>query len=83
MGFNGIITFTNQYDEIVKYAPLENILLETDAPYLTPSPFRGKRNEPAFVRYVAEKIAQLKGISYNRVAEQTFENTKKLFEIKL
>ena len=83
LGFNGIITFTNQYDEIVKYAPLENILLETDAPYLTPSPFRGKRNEPAFVRYVAEKIAQLKGISYNRVAEQTFENTKKLFEIKL
>ena len=81
LGFNGIITFANQYNETVKYTPLENILLETDAPYLTPLPFRGKRNEPAFVKYVAEKIAELKGLSYNQVAEKTFENTKKLFNL--
>ncbi len=81
LGFNGIITFANQYDEIVKYSPLENILLETDAPYLTPEPFRGKRNEPLYVKYVAQKIADLKGLSYSQVAEKTFENTKKLFGI--
>ena len=81
LGFNGIITFAKQYDEIVKYAPLENILLETDAPYLTPLPFRGKRNEPAFVKYIAEKIAELKSLSYSQVAEKTSENTKKLFNL--
>lgn len=82
LGFNGIITFARQYDEVIKYVPLENILLETDAPYLTPLPFRGKRNEPIYVKYVAEKIAELKGLSYSHVAEKTFENTKKLFGIK-
>ncbi|MEK7203705.1 MAG: TatD family hydrolase [Patescibacteria group bacterium] len=83
LGFNGIITFANQYDEVVKFVPLEKILLETDAPYLTPLPFRGKRNEPLYVKYVAEKIAELKGLSYNRVAEQTLLNTKELFGIKV
>ncbi len=81
LGFNGIVTFANQYDEIVKYAPLNRVLLETDAPYLTPIPFRGKRNEPLYVKYVAEKIAELKGIGYDMVAEQTFLNTKKLFNL--
>ena len=81
LGFNGILTFTDQYDETVRYAPLEKILLETDAPYLTPVPFRGKRNEPLYVKYVAEKIAELKGIDYDEVARQTFENTKDLFGI--
>jgi len=83
LGFNGIITFTNQYDESVRYAPLEKILLETDAPFLAPVPFRGKRNEPLYVKQVAEKIAELKGLGYNQVAEKTFENTKELFGIKI
>ena len=83
LGFNGILTFTGQYDETVKYTPLEKILLETDAPYLTPVPFRGKRNEPLYVRYVAEKIAELKGLSYDMVARQTIENTVKLFNLKI
>ncbi len=82
LAFNGIITFTDQYDEIVKYTPLEKILLETDAPYLTPLPFRGKRNEPLYVKYVAERIAQIKKISYDEAAKQTFENTQKLFGLK-
>jgi TatD DNase family protein len=81
LGFNGIITFARQYDEIVKYAPLDRILLETDAPYLTPEPYRGKRNEPLYVIEVAKKIAELKGISFDEVAEQTTKNTKKLFSL--
>ncbi|MBI2003580.1 MAG: TatD family hydrolase [Parcubacteria group bacterium] len=82
LGFNGIITFTDQYDEVVKYVPLEKILLETDAPFLAPVPFRGKRNEPLYVKHVAEKIAELKGLGYNQVAEKTFENAVKLFGLK-
>lgn len=81
LGFNGIITFTRQYDELVKYAPLENIMLETDAPYLTPEPHRGKRNEPAYIIEVAKKIAELKNISLEKVADQTTSNCKKLFKI--
>ncbi len=81
LGFNGIITFARQYDEIVKYAPLDRILLETDAPYLTPEPYRGKRNEPANVVEVAKKLAQLKNESFEKVAEQTTENCRKLFDL--
>jgi TatD DNase family protein len=81
LGFNGIITFARQYDEVVKYAPLDRILLETDAPYLTPEPYRGKRNEPAYVIEVAKKIAELKKISFEEVAEQTTKNTSKLFHL--
>jgi len=81
LGFNGILTFTSQYDEIVRFVPLEKILLETDAPYLAPVPFRGKRNEPLYVKQVVKKVAELKGIDYDEVARQTFENTKRLFGI--
>lgn len=81
LGFNGILTFTGQYDETVRYAPLERILLETDAPYLAPVPFRGKRNEPLYVKHVAEKVAELKGLDYDEVERQTFENAKGLFGI--
>lgn len=81
IGFNGIITFSNQYDKIIKEIPLEKILLETDCPYLTPVPHRGKRNEPLYVKFVAEKIAELKGISFEQVAEQTTKNAKELFNL--
>ncbi len=81
LGFNGIVTFTRQYDEIVKYAPLDRILLETDAPYLTPEPYRGKRNEPLYIVEVAKKIAELKKITMEEVAETTTQNTKKLFAL--
>src|SRR3989338_10119909 len=79
LGLNGIITFAKQYDEIVREVPLERILLETDAPYLTPEPYRGKRNEPAYVIEVAKKIAELKNEPYEKVTEQTTKNCKKLF----
>lgn len=81
LGFNGIITFARQYDEIVKYVPLDRILLETDAPYLTPEPYRGQRNEPLYVIEVAKKIAELKNISVEEVTEQTTKNTIKLFNL--
>ena len=60
---------------------LERILLETDSPYLTPVPHRGKRNEPAYVRYVAEEIARIKGIPFEKVAEVTTQNARRLFGI--
>ena len=79
LGFNGIITFAQQYDEIIREIPLDRIFLETDAPFLTPEPYRGKRNEPVYVTEVAKKIAELKNEPYEKVTEQTTKNCKKLF----
>jgi len=79
IGFNGIVTFTTQYDKTVISAPLDKILLETDAPLLAPVPYRGKRNEPLYMVEVAKKIAELKKISVEEVAEQTVKNANKLF----
>jgi len=81
LGFNGIITFARDYDEVVKSMPFDRILIETDCPYLTPVPLRGKRNEPSYVKYVAQKVAELRGVSFEEVAEQTTKNAKKLFKI--
>ncbi len=80
----GPVTFKNarKAKEVAKEIPLEHLLVETDAPYLTPVPFRGKRNEPAYVCYVAQEIADLKGLSFEKVAEITTNNFKKMFEIK-
>lgn len=80
-GLNGIITYARDYDKVIKNLPLEKILLETDAPYLTPVPHRDKRNEPLYVKYVAEKIAEIKGIKFEKVAEQTTKNARELFGI--
>jgi TatD DNase family protein len=81
LGFNGIITFTRDYDKVLLEIGLEHAVVETDCPYLTPPPHRGKRNEPAYVKHVAEKIANLKGISVKEVAQKTTENAKKLFNL--
>lgn len=81
LSFSGIITFKNAVElhEVVKQTPLEKILIETDAPYLAPVPFRGKPNQPAYVRYVAERIAELKNVTFEKVAEQTTKNFFDLF----
>lgn len=81
ISMSGIITFKNATDlqEIVKYVPLDRLLIETDSPYLAPTPMRGKQNEPAFVRYVAEKVAELKNITSKEVANITTHNFKTLF----
>ncbi|TCO78636.1 TatD family hydrolase [Marinisporobacter balticus] len=80
----GPVTFKNARKtvEVVENIPLEYLFVETDSPYLTPVPFRGKRNEMAYVRYVAEKVAEIKGLSLEEVANQTTENAKKFFGIK-
>lgn len=83
IGIGGTVTFKNAktVKEVAREIDLENILIETDAPYLTPEPNRGRRNQSAYVRYVAGEIAVLKGISYEKVVETTNRNTKKLFNI--
>jgi TatD DNase family protein len=80
VSFTGSVTFKNSnYENILAKVPLERLLLETDSPFLTPVPFRGKRNEPAYIRYIAEKIAQIKKISVGELAKVTSENAKRLF----
>ena len=83
VGFTGIVTFdkTGQLAQVVNALPLESILVETDSPFLAPVPYRGKRNQPQYVKYVAEKIAEFRQISYNEVKEQTAQNTIKLFNL--
>ena len=83
LGFNGIITFVRQYDDIVRETPLERILLETDAPFLTPEPYRGKRNEPLYVKEVAKKVAELKNLSVDEVITKTTQNIINLFKISI
>lgn len=83
VSFNGIITFdkTGNMKKLVELCPVERILLETDCPYLTPVPNRGKRNEPDFVRFVASKVAELKKMTEAEIATATFNNAKQLFNI--
>ncbi|MDA0739145.1 MAG: TatD family hydrolase, partial [Nitrospirae bacterium] len=87
LSFSGVITFKNatMLRDIIKTVPLDRIMVETDCPYLTPVPHRGKRNEPAFVRHVAETIAELVGngspSSLEEIAHTTVRNTKHLFKI--
>ncbi len=82
-GINGVITFknNNKTKETVAKLPLERIILETDAPYLTPVPYRGKRNEPAHVYYVAKEIAERKGVGIEEVIKITSENAKKAYKM--
>ena len=81
ISFSGIITFNKAYDliEVVKYVPLDRILVETDAPYLAPVPFRGKRNEPSFITHTLKKIAEIKQKDVNEMAQITTNNFFKLF----
>jgi len=83
IGFTGVITFPKAKNivEVAKAVPLERILIETDCPFLAPEPHRGKRNLPQYVKFVAEKIAEIRQIDYNKIVKQTFENTTKLFNI--
>ncbi len=81
--FGGVATFKNakNVQEVIKFLPLNKIMLETDCPYMTPEPYRGKRNEPKNVVYVADAIARIKGVSIEEVARVTTENAKRMFRL--
>ena len=82
LGINGVVTFKNsKLKEVIKDIPLENIVLETDSPYLTPEPFRGKRNEPARILDIARFICDLKSISLEELSKITNANIKRIFDI--
>ena len=84
ISFAGPVTFKNSKNanEIIQMVPNDKMLIETDSPYLSPEPLRGKRNDPRSVKYIAKKIAEEKGISEEEVARITFENVKKIYKIK-
>lgn len=83
IAIGGVVTFKKaiKLKGVAKEVPLKKILLETDAPYLTPVPYRGKTNQPAYVKYVAEEIAKLRGMSFDEINEITTENAKDVFKI--
>ena len=83
IGFTGVVTFKNARKaiEVASQIPLERILIETDCPYMAPEPFRGRRNDPSLVPYVAAKIAELRGLSPEAVGKATSDNAKRLFRI--
>lgn len=79
--FGGVITFARSYDEVIREIPFERILLETDAPYVSPVPYRGKRNEPAYLVEVAKKMSEIRGVPLEEIALRTFENATALFKL--
>jgi TatD DNase family protein len=83
VSFPGTITFpkAREIRDVIRHVPLDRVLIETDCPFLAPEPFRGRRNEPSYVRYVAEKIAEIRGISFESVGRITSKNATDLFKI--
>lgn len=82
ISFSGNLTFKNSHlPDIAKEIPMERLLVETDSPYLSPEPHRGKKNEPSRVRFVAEKLAEIKKISFEDIAKHTNENASELFQL--
>jgi len=79
--FGGVITFSESYDEIIKYLPLDRIFIETDCPYVAPASHRGKRNEPAYVVETAHKLVELKNLEFERMAEELYKNSVKVFKL--
>lgn len=84
ISFSGVVTFKKaiEVQEASQIVPFDRLLVETDAPYLAPVPYRGKRNEPGYTRYVVEKIAELREVSFEEVAQQTMSNAHNLFKIE-
>ena len=83
LGIGGVVTFKNAgLDKVVKETGMNNVILETDAPYLAPEPFRGKRNEPAYTKIVAEKLSDIAGTSVEEIEKETTANATRLFNLK-
>lgn len=81
LSFTGVVTFTHDYDEVVRNTPLDMMLSETDAPYVTPAPHRGKRNEPSYVPLIVQKIADIRGGDPDVVAKRLLENARRVFKL--
>lgn len=81
ISFTGVITFAKEYEELVKAVPMDRILSETDAPFVSPKPHRGKRNEPLYVQEVSKKICEIKGVSPEEGLPQLFQNAQRLFRV--
>lgn len=81
ISFTGLITFSQQWDSLIRKMPEDKLLIETDSPFMTPEPYRGRRNEPVLVKYVANRIAQIKNWDIEKLAELTTTNAKRLFKI--
>jgi TatD DNase family protein len=81
ISFTGIITFSHQWDELLRKLPFDKFMIETDCPFMTPEPFRGQRNEPVLVKYVAKRIAEIKGVSLEKIAKASNQNARQLFKI--
>jgi len=82
LGFSGIITYSEAMNDVINDTPLEKILIETDAPYVAPVPYRGTRNEPIYVKEVAKRIAEIKKLPLKKIEEATFENAFQLFKLQ-
>ncbi|MBI1957190.1 MAG: TatD family hydrolase [Candidatus Niyogibacteria bacterium] len=82
ISFSGVITITPMYDEVARAVPADKILIETDAPYAAPMPYRGTRNEPPYVKEVAKRLAEIRGATSEEIAEQTAENAKRIFRLQ-
>ncbi|RLC38695.1 hydrolase TatD [Candidatus Falkowbacteria bacterium] len=81
ISFTGLITFSRQWDDLIRKLPHDKFMIETDCPFMTPEPYRGKRNEPILVKYVAKRIAEIKKLPLEKVAQITTENARKFFNI--
>lgn len=81
ISFTGLVTFSKQWDDLIRKTPLEKIMIETDTPYMTPEPYRGQRNEPVLVQYVAKRISEIKNIKLEKVAEVTTATARAFFRI--
>lgn len=81
ISFTGLVTFSKNWDSLLRKMPDDRFMVETDAPFMTPEPYRGKRNEPLLVSYVAKRIAEIRGVSPERIAAITTANAKKLFRL--
>lgn len=82
ISFSGVITFTNDYDEAVKYVPIDKIMPDTDSPFVAPAPFRGKRNEPFYVKEIVKRIAEIKGLDFEMIRKQMVQNAINTFSLK-
>jgi len=81
ISFTGIITFSKQWDDLIRKMPLDKFMIETDCPFLTPEPYRGSRNEPILVKYVASRIAEIKNLDFIKIAERSTINARNFFKV--